>query len=183
MPKIFINPGHSPDFNSGGDPGAVSPRTGLKEAEVALKVGTLVKQYLEVVGYEVYLLQSDSLGYICNESNNWDSDYFVSIHCNASANYSAKGAETWVCAGSVKGRRLGDAIQKQIIDNIPITDREIKIATPGINGLYVLTNTDCPAVLVEMGFITNEYDEKLLGDSHYQDEFARCIARGISDVH
>jgi N-acetylmuramoyl-L-alanine amidase len=179
MPKIFINPGHSPDFNNGGDPGAVSPRTGLKEAEVALKVGTLVKQYLEAVGYEVYLLQSDSLGYICDESNNWDSDYFVSIHCNAAANYSAKGCETWIYSGSVKGRRLADSIQEEIIKNIPIVDRGIKVS----NGLYVLKNTNMPSVLVELGFVTSEVDEQLLSDSHYQDEYARCIARGISNMY
>lgn len=55
----------------------------------------------------------------------------------------------------------------------------MKIATPGINGLYVLTNTDMPAVLVELAFISNDEVEELLSGS--QDDFARAIARGITD--
>ena len=47
------------------------------------------------------------------------------------------------------------------------------------NGLYVLTNTDMPAVLVELAFISNEDDEKLLRNN--QDDFARAIARGVTD--
>ena len=55
----------------------------------------------------------------------------------------------------------------------------MKIATPGVNGLYVLTNTDMPAVLVELAFISNADDVVLLTEK--QDEFARAIARGITD--
>jgi N-acetylmuramoyl-L-alanine amidase len=40
-----------------------------------------------------------------------------------------------------------------------------------------------PSVLVELGFVTSEVDEQLLSDSHYQDEYARCIARGISNMY
>lgn len=43
--KVFINPGHDLDYDSG----AVSPRTGLRECDVAAHVGTLVKHYLEVL--------------------------------------------------------------------------------------------------------------------------------------
>lgn len=45
--------------------------------------------------------------------------------------------------------------------------------------MYVLTNTDMPAVLVELAFISNESDEQLLADN--RDDFARAIARGITD--
>ena len=59
------------------------------------------------------------------------------------------------------------------------TDRGVKIATPGVNGLYVLTNTDMPAVLVELAFITNPSDEEILANA--QDALARAVARGITD--
>ena len=55
----------------------------------------------------------------------------------------------------------------------------MRIATPGINGLYVLSNTDMPAVLVELAFISNAEDVVLLTEQ--QDEFARAIARGVTD--
>ena len=47
--KVFINPGHDLEHDSG----AVSPVTGLRECDVAAAVGELVKGYLEAVSYEV----------------------------------------------------------------------------------------------------------------------------------
>jgi N-acetylmuramoyl-L-alanine amidase len=174
MPKIFINPGHAPGI----DPGAVSPDTGLQEADVVLKVGKLMKKYLDDIGYQTYLVQNDSLGYICREANDWGADLFVSIHCNSAENRSAHGVETWLYAGSVQGRKLAQAIQNQIIDNIPINDRGLKTST----GLYVLRNTDMPSALVELGFLSNTTDEKMLADEYYQDEFAKALARAITDI-
>ena len=83
------------------------------------------------------------------------------------------------CAGSNNGKYLADCIQTQIVEYLRTVDRGVKMATPGKNGLYVLTNTDMPAVLVELAFISNEDDEKLLRNE--QDEFARAIARGVTD--
>lgn len=74
---------------------------------------------------------------------------------------------------------LANCIQSQLIDALDTTDRGVKIATPGANGLYVLTNTDMPAVLVELAFITNPGDEAIL--AHDQDALARAVARGVTD--
>ena len=58
-------------------------------------------------------------------------------------------------------------------------DRGTKGARPGTNGLYVLTNTNATAVLVELAFISNQDDVILLEEN--QDDFARAIASGITD--
>lgn len=55
--KVFVNPGHMP----GVDPGAVNEKLGINEADIALKAGKLVQQYLEAAGCEVKLLQSHNL--------------------------------------------------------------------------------------------------------------------------
>lgn len=175
--KVFLNPGHAPDGNP--DPGAVNEITGLRECDVALAVGKAAASYLNAAGVETELLQSDSLYEICRTANDSDADIFVSIHCNAAEAISANGTETWACAGSYRGSILADRIQKQIVESLGTTDRGVKIATPGVNGLYVLSNTAMPAVLVELAFISNESDEQLLADN--QDDFARAIARGITD--
>lgn len=175
--KVFLNPGHAP--NGEPDPGAVNERTGLRECDVALAVGKAAASYLNAAGVETELLQSDSLYEICRTANDSDADIFVSIHCNAAEAISANGTETWACAGSYRGSILADRIQKQIVESLGTTDRGVKIATPGVNGLYVLSNTAMPAVLVELAFISNESDEQLLADN--QDDFARAIARGITD--
>lgn len=166
--KIFINPGHEPTL----DPGACG--NGLREADVALKIGRRVENYLRAVGYEVKLFQYDGLHEICADANAWGSDLFVSIHCNAADNLKARGTETFFSYGSAGGRALAKSIHAQIIWSVPIENRGVKEAS-----FAVLTGTTMPAVLVETAFITNPDDAKLLVDR--EDDFARAIARGITD--
>ena len=175
--KVFINPGHAPGGHP--DPGAVNSETGLRECDVALAVSKAAESYLNAAGVATELLQSDSLYEICETANASGADIFVSIHCNAADAMEANGTETWACAGSYRGGMLADCIQSQLVDALDTPDRGVKIATPGINGLYVLTNTDMPAVLVELAFITNPGDEEILANG--QDALARSIARGVTD--
>ncbi|SDD90326.1 N-acetylmuramoyl-L-alanine amidase family protein [Sporomusa acidovorans] len=189
MYKVCIDPGHA---GGNTDPGACNPVTGLQEADVALAVSKLVAHYLDAAGCEVRLTrteqeqpETDDLSYRTGIANDWQADLFISVHCN-SVNYEyAQGTETWYCDGSVNGKKLAAYIQNQIIKSIKypdgrnIANRGVRDAVPGVNGLYVLSHTDCPAVLVEMAFISNTEDEKLLADR--QDDFARAIARGVTD--
>ena len=164
--KIFINPGHGES-----DPGACG--NGLKERDVVLKIGKRVENYLRAVGYDVKLFQYDGLQEICNAANDYGADLFVSIHCNA-ANGKARGTETYCFYGSTTGRKLANAIQRQLVDSIDTMHRGVKEA-----GFYVLSGTNMPAVLVETAFIDNPQDAALLVE--HEDDFARAIARGISD--
>ena len=174
--KVFINPGHCP----GVDSGAVNPNSGMQEADVALAIGTLVQGYLEAAGCEVQLLQSDNLMYdgegpcVCETANEWPADIFVSIHCNA-ASGDARGTEVEIYPGSDASSKLGQCIQSQIVSSLGTVDRGLKERP----GLIVLKHTDMPAVLVETAFIDNDDDAQLLANN--QDDFARAIARGITD--
>lgn len=175
--RVFINPGHAPSGIP--DPGAVNSYNGLKEAIVVKHVGDLVAKYLTEAGVDVTVCQDDSLATVVNTSNSMNTDVFVSIHCNSAANPSAEGTETFYFYSSENGKKLANCIQSQLIDAMDTVDRGIKGARPGTNGLYVLTNTDAVAVLVELAFISNKDDVILLTEN--QDEFARAIARGITD--
>ena len=182
--KVFINPGHDQKYDSG----AVNPNTGLRECDVAAEVGALVVDYLEAAGCECQIMQSDNLAptpagrseyanrqgpTVTETANDWGADIFVSIHCNA-ANTTAQGTEV-ECYGSGTGEQLAQCIQSQIVDSIGTTDRGVKYMPQ----LLVLKYTDMPAVLVEMAFIDNDEDAELLAGK--QDEFARAIARGVTD--
>lgn len=171
--KIFINPGHAP----GGipDPGAVGP-SGLRESDVTADVSAMVVEYLQAAGCEAMSYQSDSLQDICDTSNAWGADLFVSIHCNSAENMNARGTETFCYSRGGNGEQLAECIQAQIVDSLGTVDRGVKTAN-----FYVLRNTECPAVLVETAFISNAVDEVLLADESKQDEFARAIARGVTD--
>lgn len=185
--KVFINPGHDLDYDSG----AVSPRSGLRECEVAAHVGALVKHYLEAAGCTCKLMQSDNLAptstgrsryadrqgpTVTETANEWDADIFVSIHCNSAEADEACGTETFAYdLDGGEGEKLATCIQDQIVDALNSADRGVK-ANPK---LYVLRYTAMPAVLVELGFISNAGDEELL--TTHQDDYARAIARGVTD--
>ncbi|MDL2281363.1 N-acetylmuramoyl-L-alanine amidase [Selenomonadales bacterium OttesenSCG-928-I06] len=171
--KIFINPGHAP--NGDPDPGAVNSITGLRESDVVKIVGDKVSQYLQAVGLEVYSLQSDSLAEVCDTSNNWPADLFISIHCNAYIYDTAEGTETYCYSLSNEDYSLAKNIQDQITSSLHTSNRGIKEAN-----FYVLRHTACPAVLVELAFISNTDDEKILSSAKYQDKFARAIAHGVT---
>ena len=162
--KIFINPGHG-----GNDCGAVG--NGLKERDVALNIGRRVEDYLRAVGYDVKLFQYDGPSEICYQANVFKADLFVSIHCNAGG---GTGTEAFYFCGSNAGKKLAEAIQRQIIASIGTFNRRVEE-----KGFFVLCNTNMPAVLVETAFIDNAADARLLVE--HEDDFARAIARGVTD--
>ena len=180
--KVYVNPGHDTKYDSG----AVNPETGLRECDVVAAVGELVRGYLEKAGCEVMLRQSDNLFYdsdyadrsepVVVEANNWGADIFVSLHCNA-CNGDARGTEEEIYNASCSKDALALArcIQAQIVNSLGTVDRGVKDRP----NLIVLKHTDMPACLVEMAFIDNDDDAGLLTDK--QDEFARAIARGVTD--
>lgn len=165
--KIFINPGHC----IGKDSGAVG--NGLIEAEVALNIGVLVEKYLQAVGFETKVFQYDGLRAIAEDANAWGADLFISVHCNAANNAGAHGTETF-CWNAGAGKKLAAAINKQISRSLKLESRGVKQAN-----FAVLALTNMPAVLVETAFITHKGDAKILATR--QDEFARAIARGVTD--
>jgi N-acetylmuramoyl-L-alanine amidase len=182
--KVFINAGHDRKYDSG----AVNPNSGLREADVAANVAELVVKYLTAAGCECKSMQSDNLAptsagrseyadrqglTVTETANEWGADVFVSIHCNA-FNESAHGTEV-ECYGGGEGKRLAQYIQNQIVDSLDTLDRGVK----SMPHLLVLKYTDMTAVLVEMAFIDNDDDAELLANK--QDDFARAIARGVTD--
>ena len=175
--RVFINPGHHPGL----DPGAVNRDYGVSEADIARDVGALVAEYLTAAGCEVKTVQSNNLcgedaAYtnVCLTANSWPADIFVSLHCNA-ATPAAKGTEVLVYSRWSAADTLASCIQCQIVGSLGTVDRGVKERPR----LVVLNSTHMPAVLVEMGFISNGNDCEML--INQQDELARAIARGITD--
>lgn len=172
--KVFLNPGHSP--NGVPDPGAVNDGLNLRECDIAKEITDLVEHYLIAAGVDVVgNMQSDDLHDVVWTANTSGANLFISVHCNSFRNPNAQGTETCVYPGSSVGTALGGYIQAQIVRSLGTIDRGIKYR----DGLYVLRTTDMPAVLVETAFISNGEDAEKLRDQ--TDEFARAIARGVTD--
>lgn len=168
--RIFINPGHCPGIDSGAV-GAYST-----EADLVAQYGEVVANALRDAGYEVMVVQDDSLEYICEESNNFESDLFISIHCNSFHSPYAVGTEVFHLGYNSVGYDLANSIQSQLLETLGTVDRGVKTA-----GFYVLRYTNCPAVLVEVGFISNPEEENMLNNR--VEDIGNAIARGISDMN
>ena len=169
--KIVIDAGHG-----GHDAGAVNG--GLYEKAAALKVAKMIAEELERKGHKVAMTRNDDtfveLSERCAISNKFGADYFISIHCNSSENKTAQGIETWYCQGSSNGNALATSVQNQLAKIEGAKNRGVKAGT-----FYVLRNTKAPAILIELGFISNEDEKKKLFKQYYQDQLTEKIVKGI----
>ena len=172
MSKIVIDAGHG-----GHDAGAVNG--GLYEKAAALKVAKMVGAALAAKGHKVLYTRSTDVFVELKDrakfSNSNNADYFISIHCNSAENAAASGVETWYCEGSSKGRQLATAVQGELAKIEGAKNRGIKAGT-----FYVLKNTEAPAILVELGFISNEEEKKLLFKEYYQQKLCDAIVSGVT---
>jgi N-acetylmuramoyl-L-alanine amidase len=76
----------------------------------------------------------------------------------------------------LESSRLAEVVQDSMTQSLRIPNRGVKQA-----GFYVLGGAAMPAVLIEIGFVTNPTEEKRLKDSKYRDEIARAIYAGLAE--
>ena len=167
MSKVVVNPGHK----RGLDPGACSH--GAMEVDINIKVAELLVQKLQAAGHETLWIHENELGDICTMANEFLPDCFISIHCNAALSADAEGYEVFHAAGYEQDQRLAISILSKF-SRFDMENRGIKT-----NALYVTNHVEAPAVLIELGFITNDEDRDRLLDVECQEEFATAIFDGI----
>jgi N-acetylmuramoyl-L-alanine amidase len=179
--KVYVDQGHNPRlFNTGAE------GNGYFEQDITYRIGILLGNYLrENPAFEVRLSRpnedtllgssnSSSLSARVADANSWGADIFVSLHTNASVNPIANGSECLIYSNlAIEARALAVDILDQLTLITGLRNRGI-VERPG---LYVLRRTRMPAVVVEMGFITNPTDAQLMATS--PDLFALGIYRGI----
>lgn len=179
--KIYIDQGHNPrGFNTGAE------GNGYYEQDLTYEIGRrLYNMLLNNSEFTPRLSRptpdtvlgttnSTSLSTRVNEANSWGADIFISLHNNAAENQRATGNEALVYGPR---QRVANDLAADILEQLTLTTG---LRNRGIiyrPGLYVLKETKMPAVLVEMGFITNPTDADLLANSPYL--FATGIYRGI----
>lgn len=179
--KIYLDQGHNPrDYNTGAE------GNGFYEQDITYEIGKRLYLLLSPnPEFEVRLSRptedtvlgtnnSSSLTARVREANAWGADVFLSLHTNASLNENATGSEALIYSRSSSvSLGLAEDILTELNLITGLRNRGV-IERPG---LYVLRRTNMPAVLVEMGFITNPTDAELMAYS--PDLFARGIYRGI----
>ncbi|KGG15368.1 MULTISPECIES: N-acetylmuramoyl-L-alanine amidase [unclassified Prochlorococcus] len=172
--NVIIDPGHG-----GPDSGAVGIN-GLKETDVVLEISKYVSSFLGEKGIKVQLTRYREvdlgLAKRVRIANNSNADAFISIHANATRGFKREvsGIESYFFAG-IYGRKLAEHIQKALLD-VPggSPDRGVRQSR-----FFVIRNTNMPAALIEVGFLTGRLDAKLLSQKAYRKKIAFAISKGI----
>lgn len=182
---VVIDAGHG-----GKDPGNLNTTAGMmveKEINliVALKLGNYISQYL---GHKIDVLYTRTTDVFipleerAASANRLKAAYFISVHCNASANPNVFGTETHIHnIDSKVSRELGLEIEKQFSTRAGRNSRGLKLKTDRTYNLLILKNSNMPAILVEVGFMTNIAEEAYLNSERGQDLIASAIFRGFRD--
>ena len=184
MYTIIIDPGHSGPF----EPGAINHSTGLTEAKITLAVSRKVQEVLQCqYGHKVLLtrtgnIDNDDLSWRGQMANDNDAELLISIHCNAAENKSAEGFEAFTTPGDTHSDIAAEDILEAIEDALPELEARYDLSDGDKDKearFTVITVPDCPAVLLELAFISNDVEAGKLADHTFQQQYAEAIAKGI----
>ncbi len=177
---VVLDPGHG-----GSDPGAISTIRKMREADIVLDVAKQVNQMLADAGFRTYMTRSTdvliSLQDRAATANEMNADLYVSIHANATTSSSIHGIENLYYPSEMDpddnrdNKRLAQIFQAEMVSFLGAYSRGIVAR----DKLYVIRETNMPAVLVEMGFLTNKEEEDKLATAEYRTKVAQSIYQSI----
>jgi len=199
---VVIDPGHQGKWNSGKEPdgpgstimktkvsaGTTGCATGINEYVLNLEVSLKLKDELKARGYQVVMIRETHNINISNSerakfANNLGADAFIRIHANSTTSSSVSGVET-ICQTANNPynaslydecRRLSDCVLDEFVKSTGAKKRHVweTDTMSGINWCQV------PVTILEMGFMSNPEEDRLLNDDAYQDKMVEGIANGI----
>lgn len=177
---VVIDAGHG-----GKDPGAVG--NGIKEKDIVLDVSKRINAHLEKFYTEIKVVMTrsadnfHSLASRSKKSNDLKANCFVSVHVNAAASTQANGYESFIHPS-----RSSNSDAAKLQSNLHSKLAKLWVSKGGRDrgkkkeNFHVLRETKCPAVLLELGFITNTKDANILKNNRFIQDNAECIADGIA---
>jgi N-acetylmuramoyl-L-alanine amidase len=197
---VAIDPGHG-----GVDNGTSNVKLGLLEKTFALDVSLRLGRMLRAEGYKVvFTRETDTkveLPIRATMANTYGADLFISVHFNSlmpdvkpsgSEFYTfppagVRSAESWGRKDSDAEKDpspinkfdhwnsvLGYAVQREVLGSLKTIDRGKKFKHLG-----VLRSLNCPGVLVEAGFLSNDAEARKIATPEYRQQMAEAIARGV----
>lgn len=186
--RICLDPGHGGDAHQRG---FKRGPTGVREAEMNLRVSQYLRALLEHVGAEVRLTRDADvdlpLPQRAGVANAWPADVFVSVHHNAVSNAKTNYTTVWH-HGTIESRPssldLARCLADALYDHFPqpqFTDVPLKsdqLMYPG--GFGVLSNCAVTAALTESSFYTQPEEEQRLRDPEYNFKEAYALFIGLA---
>jgi N-acetylmuramoyl-L-alanine amidase len=106
-------------------------------------------------------------------ANGEKADLFISVHINSGPS-SAEGTETYY--NTAKSKTYANTVHKYLIQATGFLDRKVRTA-----GYYVIKNTKMPAILVEIGFISNPSEAQQMASEEFQKRVADALYNGIRE--
>jgi N-acetylmuramoyl-L-alanine amidase len=170
--KIWVDAGHG-----GSDPGAIGPG-GTREKDVTLAVALKLQKLLQNAGAQVLMTRTDDtlvdFRAVPDLVNKAGPDMFLSIHLNSASGQSARGTETYYWSTNPKSKPLADAIQSALVAGLGTIDRGVRV-----EDYWVVKYTKSPAVLAELGFLSNPTEEAFFLTPATQEKAAEALRQGI----
>lgn len=167
---IVLDAGHG-----GSDPGA--QRADVNEKDVTMAIINKLKKVLEGKGARVVLTRADDTFISLEErvriTNQVNPNLFLSVHINSLQSTSdIHGIETYYQTD--RSLPLANRVHESLVTGLGAPDRSVRRAR-----FYVINHTPVPAVLAEVGYITNKTERDRLISSDYQHKIANALARGV----
>lgn len=181
---VVIDAGHG-----GVDPGAVSKNKVL-EKDITLAVSKMLKNYVQQGGGKAIMVREDdrdlgtSEGLLKRKREDLaqrlqlaldsQADLYLSIHVNSYPNEKLTGSQVFYYSDSQESKILAQSIQKSLNEMV-----NGKRVAKGNKELFILKKARQASVTIELGFLSNQAEEKLLQDPQYQQKLAWAIYQGL----
>lgn len=181
---IALDAGHG-----GSDTGAIGP-TGVTEKGVTLRVAKALQKLLQAEGATVLMTRTtdtevspkkanasdvEELQARCDVGNDGNADIFISMHMDSFTNSTPSGTTGYYYTkGSKASQRLAQYVSEGVVTALGTGNRGNKSCN-----FYVVKHTDMPATLVEMAFISNDKEEKLMNSEAGINRAAEGILNGL----
>ena len=164
------------DVSHGGqDNGATV--NGFNEKEIALNIANKIKELNKNSNVEIILTRDSdkflSLNERAEQINKLKPDFVISLHTNSTNNEKESGKEIFVSDKNKQKEKSGSLALELFYS---FNDRNVEIKKADF---YLLKNVEYPIVLVELGYLSNEYDREILTTEKGQSELAESILRVI----
>lgn len=182
------------DAGHGGFDGGAIGANGTTEQHINLSVAKRTQALAGFFGIDTAMTRADeqALGYEAGRAirenkvadikmreqivRDTPNPVFISIHLNKFEQSQYWGAQVFYSPKNPDGKPLGEAVQQCLVAGLnPRNNRKAKQAADTI---YLMKKLECPAVIVECGFLSNPEEEQLLQDSAYHKRLAVCILSG-----
>ena len=184
---LVIDPGHG-----GRDGGAISD-DGTRECDINLAVSHRLRALSELFGLKVVMTRTDDsvrreyaeysehedLEYRTSIVNGTPAAILFSIHQNDFPTSQPSGSQVFYAA-TPGSETLGKCLHRNLIDQLDPQNR--RVAAPAPASLYLTSHVRCPAVLVECGFMSNNFDVQKLTNERYQSSLALIMTASLLQV-